>query len=177
MNKRTRIAAGAAALVTVATGGAWVALGSASASSDLRWPSTSMSEAETLASARAEADGDSEILVLRERVQRERFVDVGRSGESPGDYLLFENRLLNRSGEQVGRDSVLCLLGIRTFSCEATAIIPDRGKLRVGGVFFGNNDNKIPILGGTREFKEAGGQMSLTEAPNGDELLVFEIVQ
>jgi len=177
MNKR--IGAGAAALAMVVGGGAWAALESASAAPELSpenygWGTTSGSAEEVLADANRSG---FETLVVREtEPSRARFIDVGPQGESPGDYILFENQLMNRNRTQVvGRNSGVCLLGIRTFNCQATLLLPGRGKIEVAGAFFPNASGRIPIVGGTEDFRATGGQLSFAE-DNG-ELLVLELVE
>lgn len=105
---------------------------------------------------------------------RDRYVDVGARGESAGDYFLFEGRLL-QDGKKVGRDSGRCLLGIRTFTCEASVILKGRGKIVVAGTLFTEQgDFRLPITGGTGAFKDARGELTVEEGKAT--FLVFELL-
>jgi len=111
---------------------------------------------------------------VREIENRGHYVDVGKQGESAGDYFIFEGRLM-RNGEQVGRDFGRCLLGFRTFTCEATASIEGEGKIVVGGTLFSERrDFRLAITGGTGSFKDARGQLTVEEGKAT--FLVFELL-
>ena len=158
-------------------GGAVTALASGSNSAapryDTSWPVTAAPGAADGAQRAAGARGNAALRV-REIQERSRYIDVGKQGESPGDYFLFESRLM-QNGEQVGRDSGRCLLGIRTFTCEATAALEDRGKIVVGGTLFsGQQDFRLAITGGTGEFKDARGVLTVEEGKAT--FLVFELL-
>jgi hypothetical protein len=181
MSIRTRIAAlaGAAALVVAGV----VAISSASAdgtrpsSARHGWPtSTARAPHAVVHAARASAKAEgTHVVAVIEKERRSAFVDVGDPGDSAGDYFLFESDLLNNSGDVVGRDSVKCTLGVRTFICDATGTLFHRGKLTAYGAFFGENDARLAITGGTGAFKEAGGQVTVADQADGTTLLVFEI--
>ena len=94
-----------------------------------------------------------------------------------GDYFLFESRLMRPStGDVVGVDSGKCMIGIRTFVCDATARINGKGKIVVAGALFSENDGVIAITGGTGAYREAAGQLFVKDLPNGDTRLTFVLV-
>ena len=173
-----KIAAGASAVLLLVGGATWTALasgpsGAAAPRHDTSWPVAAAPGAadEVARAARAK---DRQVITVREVQNRDRYVDVGARGESPGDYFIFESRLMKR-GEQVGRDSGRCLLGIRTFTCEATALLNGRGKIVVGGTLFTDQrDFRLAITGGTGEFKDARGQLTVVERKQT--YLVFELL-
>lgn len=172
--KRTLIAA-VAAVALVAGGGLWVATGSAASAGDsgLRgWPGSKASAAGEV-SAAAEKAGGRHTLVIYTRELRGAGVDVGRRGESPGDYFVFEEAAYNRSGKRIGADSVRCMLMVRTFRCDGTIRIWGTGKIDVSGSFFWERDNRIPITGGTGRYAGAGGTLRVFDEPGGRSRLEF----
>lgn len=185
MSNRRIVALGASAVLlagsgAVAVSAGWSAQGSASNATQASrqdWPASSSSPAAAVRAARAAADRDgSRVLTFLEVEDRVADVDVGAPGESPGDYFLFENRLLSADGSRLlGRDSGRCMINIRTFTCDATARIFGKGKIVVSGTFFAENDARIAITGGTGRFDEAGGQLTVTDRPDGNTLLVFRV--
>jgi hypothetical protein len=127
------------------------------------------------AKAAARQDG-TRVLTLLEVEDRTAFVDVGDPGEGTGDYELFENKLMNEAGTKlVGRDSGRCMIGIRHFTCDATARIFGKGKIVVSGTFFTEQDTRIAITGGTGVYEEAGGQLDVIDTSSGNELLIFRL--
>jgi hypothetical protein len=184
MNTNRKIFAfGAVAIATVAT--AAVLAGSPSTASGASgrqdrhgWPvsATRSAHAITHAAHASVARKGGTVITALEIEDRTAFVDVGDAGESPGDYFLFESRLLtpDRSAT-IGRDSGKCMLGVRTFVCEATASIFHKGKLQVAGAFFTDSDARIPIVGGTGAYRDAGGTLTVKDLPSGNSLLTFEI--
>ncbi len=172
----TTITAGASAMLLVGIV-AWTALASGSSSSTVRhdtsWPVAAAPGA-AKAAARAARAADSDMIRVREVTVRGRNIDVGRDGESPGDYFVFESRLVQK-GEQVGRDFVRCMLGVRTFTCEGTFLLAGRGKIAVAGTLFsGGSDFRLPITGGTGVFKGARGQLTVEEGKAT--FLAFELL-
>jgi hypothetical protein len=142
------------------------------------WPGrdvASLAEAERLAGAAGSGAGT---LILVARTVREAEVDVPPENFSPGDFFLFEDRLFDSSGTRaVGRDSGRCELGIQTFSCEATAQVTGKGKIRVAGSLFSENDAVLPVTGGTGAYEGVGGQVSIFEQAGDSTLLVFHLVR
>ena len=171
-----RIAAGATAVLLVG-GVAWTALASGSsggvAQHDTSWPVAAAPGAAREAAQEARGGG-GQVIRVREIQNRGRFIDVGRQGESPGDYFIFESRLMQK-GLNVGRDSGKCLLGVRTFTCEATALIRGKGKIVVGGTLFTDqNDFRLAVTGGTGAFKGARGELMVDEGKKT--FLIFELL-
>ena len=165
------------ALASLLAGVAWLGIGAASAGDDDRrfdgWgrPVVSMAQAQQLAGT------DQAITLIGEEV-RSRFVDVGAEGFSPGDMIFFEERLYNESQTKVvGKSSLRCQAGVRTFLCDATNRLEGRGKIVVSGAFFGRHDNVLAVTGGTRKFKGVGGAFQVYGLRGGNALLVFKLVR
>jgi len=171
-----RIAAGASAMLLVG-GVAWTALASGSSVGAVRhdtsWPVAAAPGAAQEAAQEARARG-SQMIKVREIESRGRYIDVGKQGESAGDYFIFEGRLM-QNGEQVGRDSGRCMPGVRTFTCEASVLIRGKGKIVVAGTLFTDqNDIRLPVTGGTGAFKDARGELTVEEGKAT--FLVFELL-
>jgi hypothetical protein len=151
--------------------------GSADASSAKHhgWPSSTKASSTQIAKTNAK-EGTHVFTVIEHEV-RTADVDTGDPGESPGDYFLFESRLLRPgTGNVVGVDSGKCMIAIRTFVCDATARINGQGKIVVAGAFFSEIDGVLPITGGTGAYREAAGQLFVRDLPNGDTRLTFVLV-
>ena len=130
-----------------------------------------------MAQAQQQAGTDQAITLIGESV-RNRYVDIGPNGESTGDMFFFEEKLYNESHTKVvGKSSVRCQLGLRTFTCDATNRLEGRGKIVVSGAFFGRHDNVLAVTGGTRKFKGVGGAFQVYGLRGGKALLVFKLVR
>ena len=178
MNKRMKIAAIACA-VLIPVGLAVALNGSADASSAKHhgWPSSTKASSTQIAKQAPATKSGAHVLTVIEHEVRNADVDTGDPGESPGDYFLFESRLLNpHTGDLVGVDSGKCMIAIRTFVCDATARINGQGKIVVAGAFFSENDGVIAITGGTGAYRDASGQLFVRDLPNGDTRLTFVLV-
>ena len=183
MKRSRRIAALAAALPLVgagalATGTAQSAEGPGSRPTVERgWPVSVQDAAPALRAARADArQHGGEVLRIVERPRR--FAMAG-SGENPGDAIFFEGRLTNRAGTKtVGRDSIKCTVSIRTFICEGTMQIYGRGKLMVyGALFAAVGKDTVAVVGGTGEFRDVGGGLTVVGENDEDSLLIFHLVR
>jgi hypothetical protein len=171
-NGRRKAAAAVAAAGVVAGGGLWMAGGATAQSDTMKagWPHSS--GAASTAHARAGTQGAD--LVVRTVETRSHNVDLGRSGETPGDFFLFEERAYKAGTQNViGRDAARCELGITTFQCGATLKVFGKGKIVVDGALFGENDNKLVITGGTGRYAGVGGEMRIGDGPGNASTLAF----
>lgn len=188
-----RITALAAAGALLA-GGLWYGVGSAAAEPD-GWPSgwstrgwaveaspAAVAAAERAAAAAVRrAGGRSEVLILLSGRGRGTYVDVGRSGESPGDFFLSEFRLRNRADTRmVGHAASRIDLGIDAFPISGTFLIKGRGKIEVESTVFPGKEppvNRLAITGGTGEFKNARGVLEFFGSEDSCCLYVFQIIK
>jgi allene oxide cyclase len=187
MRHQRSIALGTASLLlvggaAVVGAGVWTAEGSGLSSDRAAhrgWAGTSSRSPAALvhaAKAAAAREGTHVLTVVEIENGDGTYVDVGESGESAGDYFLFEGRLMSADGTtQVGRDSGRCMIGARTYTCDATASIFNKGKIVVSGAFFRESDTKLAVTGGTGRFKDVGGQLTVTDTADGNSLLIFEL--
>ena len=94
-------------------------------------------------------------------------IDLGTAGDSSGDMFVFDEPLLNGSGQKIGANSGFC---IRTLpgqfsECQWTLTLPE-GSITVAGREADNGTSYIPIIGGTGAYVRASGV--LTSTPNGN---------
>ncbi|MDX6310070.1 MAG: hypothetical protein QOI06_3116 [Nocardioidaceae bacterium] len=182
--KRKFVAAGAA-VVLVTGGGAWLGLGSATATtakpSIHGWPTSvgSASAAKTIAAVKAAAAQDgSQVLILRAHQFAHANIDVNGDGFGPGDYFMFEENLRYQgSSDIVGQDSVKCTVAPTTFICDGTIDLFGQGKIAVYSALFGPKDSSIAVTGGTDSFKRVSGQLQTANLRHGDSLLAFQLTR
>lgn len=94
-------------------------------------------------------------------------IDVGPTGDSPGDMFVFDQPLLNEAKENIGSNSGFC---VRTLpgqfsECQWTLTMAD-GSITVAGREAETGTSMIPVIGGTGAYIGVSGVMSST--PNGD---------
>lgn len=94
-------------------------------------------------------------------------VDLGPTGDSPGDMFVFDQPLLNAAGQNIGSNSGYC---VRTLpgqfsECQWTLTMSD-GTITVAGREAETGTSMIPIIGGTGAFVGVRGVLATT--PNGD---------
>ena len=103
------------------------------------------------------------------KIDNARFVDTGATGDSPGDLLVFTEKLFDAKGRQIGSDAASC---VRLF--DATSLCNGVYKLKGGqlmvqllqpgptGVY------EQAISGGTGRFRGARGTVTVNQQPTGD---------
>jgi hypothetical protein len=103
------------------------------------------------------------------KVDNARFVDTGATGDSPGDILIFTEKLFDARGRQIGSDAASC---VRLF--DATSLCTGTYKLKGGRLMVqllqpgptGVYDQAI--TGGTGRFAGARGVVTVDQQPTGD---------
>ncbi len=117
-----------------------------------------------------------QVVVVRAHTLSFAEIDVNQDGFGPGDYFLFREELkAPHSQDVVGRDTVRCMAGFRTFTCDGTIQLFGRGKLTVYGTEFTERDNRLAVTGGTSRFIGVNGQLDVNELPMGGTQLVFTL--
>jgi hypothetical protein len=111
-------------------------------------------------------------FAVQTQVERAQFVDNEPPGASAGDLLVFTERLLDSSGEQIGSDSAVC---VRLFDerslCTGTYVLhggqvfvqllqPGRGHIY-----------SQAITGGTGRFAGARGTVTVRQGDGVDRLM------
>ncbi len=102
---------------------------------------------------------------------RDDFIDVGKEGESVGDYFVINrDPVFNASRtEKVGEVSGDCLFVRESAECDVTFKLRG-GLITVEGPFIFEETSRFAVTGGTGAYKTAHGTLTLTE---GDEGLDF----
>ena len=99
-------------------------------------------------------------------------VDVGASGDLPGDYVVFQDKLRNPNTDKVvGTIDVQCMAAFNDL-CRGVLNLNGRGQITFDGMTKLNVDpDRYSIVGGAGEFVDVGGQMRI-EFPSDDHALL-----
>lgn len=117
------------------------------------------------------------VISYRTREVRGTGVDADGDGDfSPGDYFVFEERLF-RGGEQVGRDSVRCMVNHRSIMCDGT-LFTGAGNIEVAGSqFFEGRGFQLAVTGGTGRYRDAAGTLAAKSGgPGPSDRLIVRLV-
>jgi hypothetical protein len=103
------------------------------------------------------------------KVDQAKIVDNAPAGDSPGDLLVFTEKLFNARGKQIGTDAASC---VRLF--DETSLCTGVYKLHGGQVMVqliqpgptGTYDQAV--TGGTGRYEGARGRVRVAQNPNGD---------
>jgi hypothetical protein len=181
MRKKSLLAI--AVVLLLAAGLAAMSVGSAAAPSAARprgWakPSASNAAAATAAAEAGATGAKRLVLIVREVDSQE--IDVAPLGEeNPGDTFLATEDARSPGGRLIGYDQVRFTLMFREeVFVEATFVIRGRGQIVVEGLFgFTEQRPALAVVGGTREFRNARGQMFVLPGPTPEETkLVFALL-
>jgi hypothetical protein len=99
--------------------------------------------------------------------------------ENPGDTFLVTEDAFSPGGRRIGYDQVRFTLMFREeVFVEATFVLTGRGQIVVEGLFgFTEQRPALAVVGGTREFRNARGQMFVLPGPTPEETkLVFALL-
>jgi hypothetical protein len=123
---------------------------------------------------------DTQDFGLSDAPPKAKITKQGPDRLTPGDVLAFRS-LLTQGGKQVGELGATCAIThAGTFAtaraqCEGTATLPGGElALNVSGAF-GANTTRGAIVGGTGDYKGAGGTFTSTNVENGPNKDTFEI--
>jgi hypothetical protein len=182
MRRKSLLAIAVVLLLVVGVAAMSVASTAAPNSSRLRgWAKPSASNAAAATAAAEAATKGTERLVLIVRPVDEAVVDVPPVGEdNPGDTALVTEDAFTPAGRLVGYDQVRFTLMFREeVFVEATFVLHGRGQIIVEGVFNFTQQQRptLAVVGGTREFRNARGQMFALPGPTPEETrLVFALL-
>jgi hypothetical protein len=108
-------------------------------------------------------------IKARGQIDQVKLVDNAPTGDSPGDLLVFTEKLFNSHGKRIGSDAATC---VRLF--DETSLCTGTYKLRGGSVMVqlvqpgptGTYDQAV--TGGTGRFAGARGTVRVAQNPSGD---------
>lgn len=109
------------------------------------------------------AKGSEEKLALVERAGSDVVTDIGASGDSPGDLLTFANEIYDAENKTlVGHNNGWCVRTVvgQAWECFWTVTLK-AGQITVEGPFYDGKDSVLAITGGTGEYADAQGEMTL----------------
>lgn len=100
-----------------------------------------------------------------------RLVDNPPAGSSPGDVLIFTEKLLNKDGAVIGSDAASCtFLFDQRSQCTGTYVLR-HGQVMVQLIqpgLSGTLTYSQAIVGGTGLYARASGTVTVQQSPNGD---------
>jgi hypothetical protein len=120
---------------------------------------------------------NSNVIWVIEHPDSDQQIDIGATGDSPGDQLPFGNPIFDKTNtKQVGTDQGNCIRiqkGV-SFECMWTTFLKG-GQITVEGPFLDSGaPTKLAITGGTGRYSNAGGWMLLR--PNAKNPNNFDFV-
>jgi hypothetical protein len=124
------------------------------------------------------------IDVVAKQAQEDTFLDLGETGFSAGDQIVFTNDLFE-GGMKVGEDGGTCTVvrmaaeGAFTVHCAGTNSLPG-GQIAVQGLITVSPDTEgqpfhLSITGGTGRYRRARGQVVGVDASETEMRLRFEL--
>ena len=119
------------------------------------------------------------VIHVVERPVTDQVIDIGATGDSPGDQLPFANPIYNwNNTKKVGSDQGNCVRASATqgrWECMWTTFLAG-GQITVEGPFLdAKATTRLAITGGTGHFSNARGQMILHTRSDGNFDFVFEL--
>lgn len=179
--RRKMIVLTSVAAVTVLVGAAFSLSSAASTQTRGAWGRIQGSDVVASPEMPRGVQGDDEMVLIGRTVE-EAFIDVNGAGPSPGDYLVFREKVFDEdSKERVGHLSVQCFFHFPftpqrvTFYCEGSLTLVEQGQLTFQGAFVSTEATReftLAITGGTGEFEAAGGEVLVQFIPEGERLVI-----
>jgi len=102
-----------------------------------------------------------------------QFIDIGETGDSVGDILIFDQPLLDEKMKVIGNNSGSCIRTLveHSFQCQWTLTFrseaQEMGTIQVAGREHDKGTSTISIVGGTGKFSGITGVMESTNNNDG----------
>ena len=98
-------------------------------------------------------------------------VDLGKTGDSPGDIFVFDQPLLNSNHEPIGKNSGFCIRTLpgKFSECQWTLTLAN-GTITIAGRESDTGTSMIPVVGGSGKYLLVRGVMAST--PNSDKTYI-----
>jgi Allene oxide cyclase len=116
-----------------------------------------------VAAGPAVADTPQELKMI-EHATTDAVTDTGASGDSAGDILTFANEVFDADDKnKIGTDQGICFRTVpgKAWECSWTLAL-EKGQLTVEGPFYDTGDSVLAITGGTGEYANARGDMTVS---------------
>ena len=112
---------------------------------------------------------------------KDRYVDVGKHGFSPGDVLVFVERLNDEADDSVvGKSRIQCTVHVGPWAiCVGTFDFTGRGEIVGEGLVpFGDDavSFDVPVTGGTGDFTNVRGEVHIEPVSDEVERESFELI-
>jgi hypothetical protein len=106
------------------------------------------------------------------------FVDEAPTGTfSPGDHDIFTEDLFNGANKKIGDDHVTCTAQVdNTVLCAGEAHLSNRGTIEFSGVGNGGGKFVLAVLGGTGEFRDVGGDVTVQTSNSSDSTITLRLI-
>jgi hypothetical protein len=131
------------------------------------------------AAASGSGGGDDQTtrMVVIEKSTSQRYLDLGKRGFSVGDEFFFSSNLWNQARtERVGSIRGYCVILNRSQShCQVTGHLRG-GTIEVAGLVSDSPSSVLAITGGTRAYRDAGGQVR-TQNLNDQGTLIRDVIE
>ena len=116
----------------------------------------------------SQMDPNTLVTIADARVHKAESVDIGASGDSPGDMYIFDQPLLDSDSKRIGNNSGICVRTLvgHSLQCQWTLTL-DNGTIQVAGREFDKGTSSIAIVGGTGAYTGISGQMESTNNEDG----------
>ncbi len=110
------------------------------------------------------AAADPREIKVTEHASTDAVTDTGAQGDSAGDILTFANDVYDADDKnKIGTDQGVCFRTVvgKAWECFWTISL-EKGQITVEGPFNDQGDSLLAITGGTGEYSDAGGEMTLS---------------
>ena len=108
------------------------------------------------------------VTIADARFQPAQVIDIGDTGDSPGDLLVFDQPLRDAEMKEIGTNSGICTRTrpAHSFQCQWTLTL-ENGTITVAGREFDTGTSIISIIGGTGDYAGITGEMESTNNNDG----------
>ena len=128
----------------------------------------------TLATASSTSATQTMTIVAVDLPKTERYVDAGAKGDTPGDAIFFQEKLL-RNGKKAGGSDVMCVFVSRNAGrCHGTLRLGNGTLEASGGTRFGGRFS-LPVVGGTGAYAGAAGVLTVVALSEKRSRYVLEL--
>jgi len=125
----------------------------------------------------ASAQTGSETITVVAKTVKFKAVDLGTTGQSPGDLVVIKNGLWDSNQHRVGTNWINCTQSFGEVAvCTAAVQIDGRGQLTgTGKVPLNGQSFDFPITGGTGDFSNVTGWVHVTSQGQNQELEEYHL--